>query len=171
MTDSERDSSTDICGEPKGNGEPCKRDPGWGREGVSKGPCMDHVGDFHNPKKLTPEVKNTLAGAAQEGAFKKHCAQLAEISRQTLENWLKWGEEDVKKDIDSPCADLYLTFQRARGTGAVRRLKDVDSEFVLERSYGYTKTEEHQITGEGGGAIDVVINREHYDPDRDGNEE
>lgn len=149
-----------ICGEEKENGEPCRRDPGWGREGITEGPCRDHIGDFHNPKKLTPDVKSTLIGAAQEGAFKVHCAQLAGISEQTLRNWLNWGEEDVEKDIDSPCASLYSEYMRARGAGAVRRLKDADTEFVLERSYGYTKSEEHQLTGGDGGPVEISFTEE-----------
>jgi hypothetical protein len=100
---------------------------------------------------------STLVGAAQEGAFKKHCAQVAGITPQTLRRWLNWGEEDVDKEIDSPCADLYVRYQRARGAGAIRRLKDANTEFVLERSYGYTKTEEHQVTGGGGGPLEVTF--------------
>lgn len=151
----------DICGEQNADGTECKRDAGWGRgEDVNSGPCMDHVDDYHNPKKLTPETKSTLVGAAQEGAFKQHCAQVAGITEQTLRNWLNWGEADVENDVDSPCADLFLDFQRARGAGAVRRLKDVRSEFVLERSYDYTKTEERQITGDGGGPLEITFSEE-----------
>lgn len=139
-----------ICGGEKENGEPCRRDPGWGLKGVTEGPCRDHIGNFHNPKKLTPDVKSTLIGAAQEGAFKQHCAQLAGISEQTLRNWINWGEEDIEKGIDSPCAGLYSEFMRARGAGAVNRLKDADTEFVLERSYGYTKSEKHELEHSGG---------------------
>lgn len=146
--------SNDICGEETAAGEPCKRDAGWGREGVDDGPCVNHVDDFHNPDKLTEETKSTLVGAAQEGAFKEHCAQVAGITPRTLRKWLEWGEEDVENDVDSPCADLFFRYSRARGAGAVRRLKDVKSEFVLERSYGYTKTEQHEVSGPDGEPIE-----------------
>lgn len=155
----------DICGEETANGGKCTRDAGWGISGRDTGPCRDHEGDFHNPKKLDEETKNTLIGAAQEGAFKEHCAQIAGLAPRTLRRWLEWGEEDVDAEIDSPCADLYVRWQRARGAGAVRRLKDVDSKFVLERSYGYTKTETHEVTGEGGGPLEVTINESIVETD------
>lgn len=153
-------SDDTICGEEKENGGPCRRDPGWGREGVTEGPCRDHIGDFHNPKKLTPDVKSTLIGAAQEGAFKEHCAMIAGISMSTLQNWMNWGEEDVEKGIESPCADLYWAYQRARGAGAVRRLKDADGEFVLERSYGYTKEQDVNLGGQDGNPVQVEFAEE-----------
>ena len=152
--------NSDICGEETDAGEPCKRKAGWGRDGVSEGPCKNHMDEYHNPNKLTPERKSTLVGAAQEGAFKEHCALIARISEQTLRNWLNWGEEDVQKGIDSPCADLFLDFQRARGAGAVRCLKDANSEFILERSYGYNKTETHEVSGPGGDPIETEHTRE-----------
>ena len=156
--------TNDICGEPTSSGGRCTRDAGWGTSRDS-GPCSDHQDDFHNPAKLNAETKSTLIGAAQEGAHKEHCAQIAGITEQTLRNWLNWGQEDAENDIDSPCAELFLDFQRARGAGAVRRLKDVDSKFVLERSYGYTKTETHEVTGEGGGPLEVTINESIIETD------
>lgn len=154
MTDTEN-----ICGEENADGSKCKREAGWGtdRDG---GPCKDHAESYHDPKKLDEETKSTLIGAAQEGAFLKHCAMVAGITPRTLRNWLEWGEADEEAGVDSPCADLFFRFQRARGAGAVRRLKDVDSAFVLERSYEYTKTEkrEHEHSGPSGGPIPLEIN-------------
>jgi len=129
-----------TCGEPCEDGTKCQRDAGWGTDsGI--GPCRDHATEWAVPEKLDEETKHSLIGAAQAGAFKKHCALVAGITPQTLHNWLTDGEGHLENDIDSPLADLYLRFQRARAAGAVSKLRDADDEFVLERSYGYTKTE------------------------------
>lgn len=135
-----------ICGEATGsdgNGPPCQRQAGWGTES-DIGPCKDHAEDYVVPDKLTEETKNQLIGAAQQGAFKRHCAQTAGLRPRTLRRWLSWGEDHCERGIDSELAEFYVRFQQARGAGAVRRLKDADDEFVLERSYGYTKTERHE---------------------------
>lgn len=149
--------TNNTCGEQNANGKPCQREAGWGTN-RDDGPCKDHAESYHNPDKLTEETKSTLIGAAQEGAFKKHCAQVAGLAPRTLRRWLEWGEDDEEADIDSPCADLFVRFQRARGAGAVRRLKDADSEFILERSYGYTKEEKRELehSGPNDGPIPVA---------------
>lgn len=141
-------NNTNTCGEPTDNGTPCERDAGWGLD-ADIGPCRDHAQEWTVPDKLNEETKNQLIGAAQEGAFKKHCAQTAGITPQTLRNWLNRGEEHTENNLDSPLADLFLRFQQARAAGAVRRLQDARDEFVLERSYGYTKSQEIEHSGSG----------------------
>lgn len=139
------DADHPICGDTDTQtGEPCQRDAGWGTN-ASRGPCRDHVQSYTVPKKLTPEVQNSLIGAAKEGAKIKHCAQLAGIGGTTLWEWLSEGEEHIEADIDSELAELYRTFHRARASGAVKRLRDANDEFVLQSSYGYTKREEHEV--------------------------
>lgn len=148
----------EICGETRKDGNECQRDAGWGVDGKNTGPCMDHRADHTHAKKLTEERINQICGAAQEGAFKRHCAQISGITPQTLRNWLNEGEDDVEHDRDTPFADLYFRFHRARGAGAVKNLDNARSEFVLERSYGYTKTEKREVehSGEVDG-FEVII--------------
>jgi hypothetical protein len=38
------DKSTDLCGQPKADGEPCTRPAGWGTDHPGSGPCEDHDG-------------------------------------------------------------------------------------------------------------------------------
>jgi hypothetical protein len=47
--------------------------------------------------------------------------------------------------------DFSKTFKRARAEGEQRLIQDenVDPEFVLERSYGYTKSQEIEHSGDG----------------------
>ncbi|WP_255170111.1 hypothetical protein [Natrononativus amylolyticus] len=165
--------SENICGEPTNSGEPCHRDAGWGTDRDS-GPCTDHTQAYRDPDKLTPEVKSSLIGAAQEGTAKRHCAHISGITDQTLRNWLEWGQEDLENEIQSPCADLFLDFQRARAAGAVRRLKGASDEFVLQASYGYTKTERQEVEMDATHSIDaaegVTAEFVTYSKDDDGND-
>lgn len=146
-----------TCGYEKDDGEPCKRPAGWGTD-ASIGHCRDHAEEFRTPRKLDEETKQSLIGAAQTGAFKRHCAEVAGITPQTLRNWLRQGEEHANNGLETPLAEFYFRFQRARGAGAVSKLREVNPEFVLERSYGYTKSHEVELTGEGGGPIEISIN-------------
>lgn len=134
-----------VCGEPTASGEPCQRPAGFGIEGVSVGPCKDHATEYRVPDKLNQDVRQKLTGAANAGAKLEHCAGVAGISRSTLWDWLSRGEDHAKRGLDTELADLYRTFQRARAAGAVKRLQNADDEFVLQASYGYTKTTEHAV--------------------------
>lgn len=138
---------TSICGYVKDNDVPCQRPAGWGTPS-ELGHCKDHAEEYRVPRKLTEETKNQIIGAAQRGAFKKHCAMVAGITPQTLRNWLNQGEDHIQNDLETPLSEFYLRFQRARGAGAAERLSEVSPEFVLERSYGYTKTETRKVEAE-----------------------
>jgi len=144
----------ELCGEPTADGTPCKRPSGFGTDRDS-GPCYDHTQDRPVLRKFTPQRRERIVGAASTGAFKKHIAQLAEIDPDTLERWLNMGEADSKNGLETDLAEFYTDWQRARGAGAIRKLQNVDDEFVLERGYGYTKTETRELTGEDGGAVEV----------------
>ncbi|MHB9285957.1 hypothetical protein ACKVMT_02825 [Halobacteriales archaeon Cl-PHB] len=133
--------SESICGESTQDGEPCQRQAGWGLD-AEIGPCKEHTTDYRVPEKLTPTVTDRLVEAAGGGAKLKHCAWFAGIARSTLWDWLSRGESHREEDIDSALADLHRTFQRARAADAVERLRDANDEFVLERSFGYTKQQE-----------------------------
>lgn len=137
---------TDRCGEPKPDGKPCKRPAGWGTENDS-GPCADHRNERRALRKFNDQTRERILGAAQQGAFKIHCAQVAGITEQTLRNWLEWGERDLENGFDTELSQFHLDFHRARGAGAVKRLSNARDEFVLERSYGYTKREEIEHSG------------------------
>lgn len=150
-------TNENICGYEKDDGEPCQRPGGWGTD-ASIGHCRDHAEEYTTPRKLDEETRQALIGAAQTGAFKRHCADVAGIARSTLWEWLNQGEEHAANGMNTPLADFYRTFQRARGAGAVSRLREVDPEFILERSYGYTKSQEVELTGEGGGPIEISLN-------------
>jgi len=148
----------DICGEPTAEGTPCERRPGFGTD-RDDGPCMDHVEERPVLRKFTPQRRERIIGAASSGAYKEHIAQLVEIDPDTLNRWLEMGQTDEQNGLDTDLAEFYTSWQRARGAGALQKLQDVDPEFILERSYGYTKTErrEHLVDEEANLETEVVI--------------
>lgn len=148
-----------TCGEPNAEGEPCGRQAGWGTPS-DIGPCKDHAQEYRVPRKLTEEARSKILGAAQRGAFKQTCAAIAGVTPQTLRNWLNQGEQHVQDGLDTPLSEFYLAFQRAHAQGEVSTLQDCSSEFLAERAYGYTKTQELQHTGSGGGPLEIAINEE-----------
>jgi len=154
----------DNCGYELDDGTPCQRDAGWGTDSTI-GHCKDHAQEWTIPQKLDEETINTLVGAAQSGAFKKHCAQVAGITPQTLRSWLAEGEDHAERDLDTALADLHLRFTRARAASAVQKLQNADDEFVLERSYGYIRQErkEHLVDEDADLDRDVVVDFEDVD--------
>ena len=138
----------EICGEENKDGSRCQRESGWGTD-RNHGPCIDHKQDRPVLRKFTAERREQIIGAAQTGAFKKHCAQLAEIDQDTLQRWLKMGEKDEQNGLDTELADFYTDWQRARGMGAIKTLQNVNDEFLAERAYGYTKKERHEHLVDG----------------------
>lgn len=108
----------DICGEPTGDGTPCERDPGWGRDADS-GPCCDHIDDQVRPRKLTHELQERLAADLESGIPIKHAAPANGISKNTYHRWVNLGEEQdegVLRDFRD-----RVTRARAHGTGQILR--------------------------------------------------
>lgn len=141
-----------ICGYVKDDGEKCQRVAGWGTDS-DLGHCRDHREEYRVPRKLTPEVRSTIIGAARRGAFDWIAAELAGITPNTLSNWKTWAQDALDQGIETELTEFYLEYRRAHAAGAVERLQEADDEFVLERKYGYNKTERHEFSGPGGGPI------------------
>jgi len=169
------DNSDDVCGyEGTHNSEPCQNvvtgengrchlDPhqpdAEGDEDCPQGP----------PSKL-PEKRPEVLKAARMGASKQGCARAAGIHKQTLYNW-------IQPESDQYDEAFHREFLQARWQGERKYINNPDdidtrhAQFMLDRSYGYSKTEKrevdasHEHTGEGGGPIEVTVKRERYDPD------
>lgn len=149
--------SEEICGEMNASdGTKCQRSAGWGTK-KDHGPCMDHVQERPVLRKFTPQRRERIIGAAPSGAFKQDIAQLAEIKPETLTRWLEMGEEDDINDLDTELAQFYREYQRARGAGKIKTLKNCSDEFLAERAYGYTKSQEIEHSGDGA---PIVVNTE-----------
>lgn len=111
----------DICGEPTGddgNGPPCERDPGWGRDEDS-GPCVDHIDDRVRPRKLTHELQERIASDLEAGIPVKHAAPAHGISEDTFYRWVNLGEEQDEGLLSE--FSERTTRARAHGTGQILR--------------------------------------------------
>lgn len=134
MTDDEQ------CGAETRDGHPCK---------LPADSCPHHDDESRWPQKLRDREEDILA-AARRGTTQEGCARAAGIDESTLYDYINRFPEFSK------------SFKRARSVGETELLEDDDTtpEFVLERSYGYTKTETHEHTGEDGGPVEVSFNEE-----------
>jgi hypothetical protein len=132
-----------VCGEPRSDGDPCQ----WDVD--AKGPCPFH-GDGDSPDNGRPtkleDTKEDILDAAREGLTLEGIARVAGIGVSTLREWRT--END----------DFSAALRRARAEAERELIQDVDPEFVLERSYGYMKTEKREITGEDGGGLTLNLN-------------
>lgn len=147
------------CGYPTANDTPCQHpttddgDPDrcW-IDSHNEGDV--EAGQPGRPSKLEEFEEDILTGARQ-GMTLEGCARLAGIDESTLHRWIDKYEEFRK------------SLKRARAQGELEHLQTVNdrgSQFILERSFGYVKTEKrevdasHELTGEGGGAIQIELN-------------
>ena len=75
------------------------------------------------------EYEDDLLAAAREGLTYEGIARVAGVGVSTLHEW-RDDHEDFSESLE-----------RARAKAERDLIEDVDAEFVLERSYGYVKTE------------------------------
>lgn len=56
------------------------------------------------PSKLTPEVELVILDAIEKGNYRATAAALAGVHRNTLSNWMRWGEEGKEPYAEFNCA-------------------------------------------------------------------
>jgi len=148
----------DTCGYEKADGTPCElpasRDDGR---------CHHHTdieGERANGGRpsLLDEYEDDIYVGARQGMTLEGCARLAGIDESTLHRWIK-KYEDFRKSL-----------RRARAQGELKRLQSVNdagSRFVLERSFGYVKTEKRELEdvtdGSDGFGTTIVLDSEYVD--------
>lgn len=125
----------DTCGYEKGDGEPCQLPAS--RE---DGRCHHHT-EAEEQKRggrpsLLDEYEDDILTGARQGMTLEGCARLAGVDESTLHRWIK-KHEDFRKSL-----------KRARAHGELQHLQSVNdsgSRFILERSFGYVKTEKREV--------------------------
>lgn len=155
-------NTDDICGEIKeSDGEPCEYTPKY-----EDGKCGIHTDENDGPGRPSEVAKHEedILTGARQGMTMQGLARLAGVDESTLHRYLNKEKN----------ADFRKSLKRARAQGELQHLQSVNdsgSRFVLERSYGYQKTEKKELehSGDGGGTLEVVINESVVD-DNDGGE-
>lgn len=139
MTDEQcgYDTPTGPCKNPPTDGDHCWID--------------SHTSNRGRPTKWSDERREQLLEAARSGMTIEGCARAAGIGVSTLYEWLDNFPE------------FSEAFNRARGEGERQLVDEVvreDPKFILERSFGYTKSQEIEHSGAGGGPIEITFSEE-----------
>lgn len=128
MTDEDRE----LCGKETSKGTPCQNYADscpWDH---------DNMNDTGRPSKLD-DVWDDIIDAAERGLTFEGIARSAGIGVSTLTDWRDAHDE------------FSAALNRARAHAEKELIKDASAEFVLERSYGYTKKQEVEHSGEVDG--------------------
>lgn len=123
------------CGEIKNDGDPCTYTASY-----DDGKCGIHTDEKDNigrPSEVAKHEDDLLVGARQ-GMNMQGLARLAGVDESTLYRYLnKEKNEEFRKSL-----------RRARAQGELKHLQSVNdrgSQFLLERSFNYVKTEKHEV--------------------------
>jgi hypothetical protein len=139
------ESGTKLCASTSTTtGEPCEREAGscpW--HDPETGERTDV--EAGRPSKMTAQRKQDLYDAAGVGMPLENAAGLAGITYETLRTWMRRGERDREDGGGTAYAEFVREFKRSRARGEKELLEDAGPEFILERSYGYVKTERREI--------------------------
>jgi hypothetical protein len=117
------------------------------------------------PSKLTPEIQEQIVKAIKAGNYIETAAAYAGIAKDTLYNWLKEGARSESGAL----REFSDAVENALAFGEMRDLQRIDqaatagqwqaAAWRLERRFPkkWGRQERHEISGEGGGALKVVV--------------
>lgn len=150
----------DTCTATKNNGDPCTYAAKY-----DDGKCGIHTDETDTdpggrPSKLDDHWDDILTGARQ-GMTLAGCARLAGVDESTLHKWKKENDEFSKSLL------------RARAQGELKHLQSVNdrgSQFILERSFGYVKTEKRELEHSGDVSGEFSVNITHHRKEDDSDE-
>ena len=120
------------------------------------------------PTKLTPEVQATIVNALAAGTYLETAASAAGVERHTLNAWLKNGaqcksgvQREFSTAIKKALASAELRFGATIAIASQSQWQA--AAWMLERRYParWGRIERHEMTGEGGGAIEIRV---RFDP-------
>lgn len=145
-----------YCGATKrdGSGEECRLPAGWGTDHTGEGRCKHHGGASDG----APEGNDN---SVTHGAFREHFrADLTDAEREAIDNLV-----DHLEDIDGPraiaaesAAEALMKYKRSADSRFLREARQWFAEFNL-----IPNSDELELGGSGGGALEVVVERSAYD--------
>lgn len=140
----------DICGAECADGTPCQHPPNC--------PVPSHSDpEAENPQgrpSLLEEYEQDILTGARQGMTLEGCARLAGIDESTLHRWINKYDQFRK------------SLKRARAHGELTHLRSVNdrgSQFILERSFGYVKTEKREVDADVNMDGELTIDFEDVD--------
>jgi len=141
--------SKETCGHPTADGTPCQHpatdgDSCW---------IPAHGGDAESHGRPAAfddaQTRQRVLVAVGQGLKVGHQASLAGVSPDTLRRALCCVESPRDPSLDPDPCDFCANYAQAHANGAREILNDCRPEFVASASYGYSKKNEVEVSGEG----------------------
>ena len=160
--------SDEKCGVEQGNGKLCDNPIKY-----ADGKCGVHTDVTDSspgrPTKFNDERARLAIEAALEGKSVAGCERAAGVGQKTVGGWLE--QNHTFETGEGLIADFSQAFAQARAGGESRcienaRREDGDAsfeKFMLASSYDYKKTEQREVTGEGGGPVSITFDEEIHE--------
>jgi len=149
---------TEYCGDHGGtnrHGEPCGNTAGEGTD-FDSGKCKFHRG-------TSPDGESHAGNdnATKHGAFKEHFhSDLTEAEAEAIDSLVSH-----LSDVDGPRAvaaevasEALMKYKRSADSRFLREARQWFGDFNL-----IPNGDELELSGDGGGALEVIVNREEYD--------
>ncbi|QLG63094.1 hypothetical protein [Halorarum salinum] len=152
----------DECGDHGGtnrHGEPCGRPAGWGTE-FDDGKCRNHRGTSRDGSSHEGNTNAATHGAYAE-SFVEDFLTDDEIERVEQAQELLGTVEGAQDHGRLIAAIAIEQFRRTGDDRFLRRYEAICDKFGIAPA----DVQKHEHSGGGGGALEVVINREEYDGD------
>ena len=154
-------------------GRPCQHDKGSCPFPAHREPAgsVDGAGlKTGRPSKFNADRAMAAIHAAEIGTSVEGCGRAAGVAGQTIHDWSDNPELEFDHPKTGETINFSERFGRARYIGEQSLLEGgidensgEDSQFIrflLATSYGYQKTEGVEVTGGGGGPLEINIREE-----------
>lgn len=152
----------DECGDHGGTNsddDPCGKPGGWGTD-FDSGKCRYHRGTNEDGSSHEGNQNAATHGAYSESFVKNYLTD-DEIERVEQAQELLGTPEGSQTHARLMAAIAIEQFRRSGDERFLRRYEAICDKAGIFPD----EVQKHEHTGEGGGAIDVVISREPYDGD------